>query len=119
LVAAFGLGLAPPGLTQTLQWYRGNTHTHTINSDGDSSPDEVARWYKEHGYQFLFITDHEFVTDVAALNALLGAQDRFIVLPGQEVTQWTDDPSRSAARVNASIGAGVHVNSLFAKQVVW
>lgn len=21
------------------QWYRGNTHTHTLNSDGDSSPD--------------------------------------------------------------------------------
>ena len=32
----------------TLQWYKGNTHTHTINSDGDSTPDEVVRWYREH-----------------------------------------------------------------------
>ena len=24
-----------------LNWYRGNLHTHTINSDGDSSPSDV------------------------------------------------------------------------------
>jgi hypothetical protein len=90
-------------------WYRGNTHTHTINSDGDSAPDVVVRWYREHGYQFVFITDHEYVTDVAALNVLLGADDRFLVLPGQEVTQWGEDPKRSAA----------HVNSLFATGVIW
>ena len=22
----------------TLRWYKGNTHTHTLNSDGDSTP---------------------------------------------------------------------------------
>ena len=26
------------------RWYKGNTHAHTLNSDGDSTPDEVARW---------------------------------------------------------------------------
>ena len=36
-----------------LKWYKGNTHTHTINSDGDSTPDEVVRWYRQHGYNFL------------------------------------------------------------------
>ena len=29
------------------RWYKGNTHTHTVNSDGDSTPDEVVRWYRE------------------------------------------------------------------------
>jgi hypothetical protein len=105
--------------SSSISWYRGNTHTHTDNSDGDSAPDVVARWYREHGYQFLFITDHEYVTDVAPLNALLGATERFLVLPGQEVTQWSDDPKRASSRVNAQIGAGAHVNALFAKQVVW
>ena len=33
---------AIPG--SALRWYKGNTHTHTLNSDGDSTPDEVARW---------------------------------------------------------------------------
>src|ERR1700722_6917767 len=92
-----------------LHWYRGNTHTHTINSDGDSSPDTVVRWYREHDYQFLFITDHEYITDPAPLNALLGASERFLVLPGQEVTQWGADPARSAA----------HINNLFASKVIF
>ena len=25
-----------------LKWYKGNTHTHTLNSDGDSTPDDVV-----------------------------------------------------------------------------
>jgi len=101
-----------------LRWFKGNTHTHTINSDGDSTPDFVVKWYREHGYQFLFITDHEYITDVGPLNALFGATDRFLILPGQEVTQWSDDPSRAASRFSITIGAGAHINVLFAKQVV-
>ena len=68
------------------RWYRGNTHTHTLNSDGDSTPDEVVRWYREHGYQFLVLTDHNFLTSVDGLNALHGADERFLVVRGEEVT---------------------------------
>jgi hypothetical protein len=68
------------------RWYKGNTHTHTVNSDGDSTPDEVVRWYREHGYQFLVLTDHNFLTSVAGLNAVHGADDKFLVIKGQEVT---------------------------------
>ena len=39
-------------------WWRGNTHTHTLWSDGDDFPEAVAEWYKRNGYQFLSITDH-------------------------------------------------------------
>jgi len=67
-------------------WYKGNTHTHTINSDGDTSPDMVARWYKEHGYQFVVITDHNFNTDVRGINTVLAAREKFLVLSGEEVT---------------------------------
>jgi hypothetical protein len=76
------------------RWYRGNTHAHTLNSDGDSPPDEVVRWYREHGYQFTFITDHEFITDVAPLNAMFGAAGRFLVISGQEITQRVADATR-------------------------
>src|SRR5688500_12613848 len=58
------------------RWFKGNTHTPTLNSDGDSPPDVVVRWYRENGYQFVVITDHEYLTDVAPLNALLGATGR-------------------------------------------
>jgi hypothetical protein len=35
--------------------FKGNTHTHTLNSDGDSTPQDVVRWYREQRYHFLFL----------------------------------------------------------------
>ncbi len=52
----------------------------------------MARWYKEHGYQFLVITDHEHLTDVAPLNEAYGEAGKFLVLRGQEITQVIADP---------------------------
>ncbi|HET7710568.1 MAG TPA: CehA/McbA family metallohydrolase [Thermoanaerobaculia bacterium] len=60
------------------QWFRGNTHTHTDQSDGDSPPADVVRWYREHGYHFLVITDHDKVTVTEGHGLLL--------IPGEEVT---------------------------------
>ena len=69
-----------------VRWFKGNLHTHTINSDGDSAPDEVARWYKERRYNFLALTDHNYFTDPQGLNSFLAANDRFLLLTGEEVT---------------------------------
>ena len=68
------------------RWYRGNTHTHTLNSDGDSTPDEVVRWYRENGYHFLVLTDHNFLTPVDGLNAIHAAEEKFLVIPGEEIS---------------------------------
>ena len=87
---------APPS---EARWFKGNTHTHTLNSDGDSTPEDVARWYREQGYHFLVLTDHNFVTPVDGLNALIAAADRFLVIPGEEIT-------------DRAAGKPVHVNAL-------
>ena len=84
-------GPAAPAAGPPMRWYKGNTHTHTLNSDGDSTPDDVVRWYREHGYQFLVLTDHNFVTGVDGLNALHGADERFLVVRGEEVTSKAGD----------------------------
>jgi predicted metal-dependent phosphoesterase TrpH len=91
LCCIFFLSTNSPCPAQQLQWYKGNTHTHTLNSDGDSTPDEVVRWYREHGYNFLVITDHNYLTSVDGLNALHGADDQFIVIKGEEVTDKFGD----------------------------
>jgi hypothetical protein len=88
-----------------LHWYRGNTHTHTLNSDGENTPDEVVRWYRSNGYQFLVITDHEYLTDAAALNAIFARDERFLLIPGQEVTGRAE-------------GKPVHVNQIGARKIV-
>lgn len=75
-----------PASTANLKWFKGNTHTHTLNSDGDSTPDEVVRWYRDHKYSFLVLTDHNYLTSVDGLNALHGADDKFLVIKGEEVS---------------------------------
>lgn len=94
LAAIAGPGAATSGAQATapaLKWYKGNTHTHTLNSDGDSSPDDVARWYREHGYRFLVLSDHNFLTSTEGLNALFGADEQFLIIPGEEVTDKVGD----------------------------
>ena len=67
-------------------WFKGNLHSHTLNSDGDSTPDDVVKWYREHDYNFVVITDHNYLTNVDGLNALHGADGKFLVIKGEEVT---------------------------------
>ena len=78
-------------------WYKGNTHAHTLESDGDSSPEYVARWYRDHGYDFLVLTDHNVFTDPAQLDHLVDST--FLLIAGEEVTSSFD-------------GASIHVNGL-------
>lgn len=92
----------------TAHWYRGNTHVHTTRSDGNASPADVVRWYRDHGYAFVVITDHERITDVAPLNARYGSPGRFLVLPGEEVTQQVVDSTRPTRPRQAHVvGIGV------------
>lgn len=91
--------------SQALRWYKGNTHTHTVNSDGDSTPDEVIRWYREHGYNFLVLSDHNYLTEIEGLNAVFGAANKFIVIKGEEVSdKFQEKP--------------IHLNGLNIKQIV-
>ena len=39
-------------------WWKGNLHTHSFWSDGDHFPEMAAQWYKDHGYHFLALSDH-------------------------------------------------------------
>lgn len=101
LLIALILALSPSAAMAG--WYRGSLHTHTVNSDGDSSPDAVAAWYKENGYQFVVLTDHNYLTEVRGLNALLGAKEKFLVIPGEEVTDnfFTPEGKRLPVHLNA------------------
>jgi hypothetical protein len=91
LVVAAGLAMLPAQQPPAGRYYKGNLHTHTLNSDGDSTPDDVVRWYREHGYDFVTLTDHNYLTSVDGLNALHGADDKFLVMKGEEVTSRFGD----------------------------
>lgn len=114
VVLLVATAFATPAAAQqpVARWFKGNTHAHTLNSDGDSPPDSVAVWYKSHGYHFTFITDHEFITDVAPLNARFGAAGRFQLFSAQEVTQRITDPEHPDGLRQA------HVNALGVTRVI-
>ena len=48
---------APP------QYWKGNLHTHSLWSDGDDFPEMIADWYKQHGYHFLALTEHNVIAE--------------------------------------------------------
>ena len=85
----------------SLRWVKGNTHAHTTNSDGNELPRRAARWYQDNGYQFLFITDHNMVTEVSSLDADKAADD-FIVIPGAEITLYFQKQPAHVCALNPS-----------------
>jgi hypothetical protein len=60
LVVAAACLSSPPG--DGPRWVRGNTHTHTLWSDGNTAPELVVDWYRERGYQFLVLSDHNVLS---------------------------------------------------------
>lgn len=40
------------------RFWRGNLHTHSTNSDGTLTPEQVCQRYAEAGYDFLAVTEH-------------------------------------------------------------
>lgn len=41
-----------------LRWFKGNTHTHSLWSDGNDFPEMISSWYRSQGYDFLAMSDH-------------------------------------------------------------
>jgi hypothetical protein len=79
------------------RFLKGNVHTHTNQSDGDSAPEDVIEWYRAHGYAFLAITDHNRLTKAENYPSLQDAGFRMI--NGEELSMY-------------SSGRQVHVNAL-------
>lgn len=82
---------------------RGNLHTHSTESDGDSPPEAVYAWYRDHGYNFLALSDHNTYTDPNAYRHL--ERPGFVMIPAEEIT----------LSVNK---APVHVNAICHRQSI-
>ncbi|MCZ6681393.1 MAG: CehA/McbA family metallohydrolase [Candidatus Poribacteria bacterium] len=62
------------------QWYRGNTHSHSTESDGRLPIADRFAAYREAGYDFLVLTDHRKVNDTSNYS-----EDGFLAISGSEV----------------------------------
>lgn len=40
-------------------YHKANLHLHSTISDGTKMPEEVKKFYKDHGYSIIAFTDHD------------------------------------------------------------
>jgi hypothetical protein len=62
------------------RWFRGNTHSHSTESDGRLSIRDRFAAYRDAGYDFLVLTDHRKVSDVSG-----ESRPGFLAISGSEV----------------------------------
>jgi hypothetical protein len=86
-------------------WYRGNTHTHAQFSDDNDTNDVpmIAGWYKEIGYDFLCLSEHN---DHVLKKGIFGHDEAasppdFIMICGNELSETRH---HTALGINRFIG---------------
>jgi hypothetical protein len=84
------------GFSEEGNWYKGNLHSHTTNSDGNYTPQEAVLKFKEQGYSFLCMSDHNLYTDY---RGKLGEKD-FLILPGVEAAAVLFDENDRCIKVH-------------------
>lgn len=67
-------------------WYRGDLHSHTEHSDGANTVEEMARFARKRGLDYLAITDHNTTTHMPVIDAWLDAP--LLLIPGEEITTY-------------------------------
>jgi len=65
-------------------WFKGNLHSHTENSDGWNTAEEMMAAYRSSGYSFNSLSDHRVLTDSEQFTDL----PYFLGINGEEVGYW-------------------------------
>ena len=84
------------------EYYKAQLHSHTNRSDGKLEPSELIKSYKEKGFNYLAITDHNKITIDKSFD-----DDNFITIPGEEKTI-----------INPFWPLGRHLNRIFVKDKI-
>lgn len=84
---------------ESMQFFKGNTHMHTTQSDGKLSPEDAAALYRSMGYDFVVQTDHWKVAPERMDNGLL-------VMSGTEFDVYP--PNQTAHIVGIGVSPAVH-----------
>ncbi len=101
-------------------WLKGSTHVHAKPSGDSVEPiDKVVAWYETRGYDFIVLSDHNKVSEVAGADGVAGStpgqvavrvpEKGLIVIAGVELTH---NPSGCVPAGDASGKCRIHVNAL-------
>ncbi|MBR6090510.1 MAG: hypothetical protein IKP86_11285 [Anaerolineaceae bacterium] len=91
----------------------GDTHLHTICSDGMETPEVVCSNYRAYGYDFLAITDHRcYAPSLEAIAFCRSIDTELCVCPGEEVQLPKANGRKNDVHI-INFGGEYSVNALF------
>jgi hypothetical protein len=113
LALALALSAAAGGQTPTAtaqpaaRWYKGNLHTHSLWSDGNDYPEVICHWYREQGYHFLALSDHNILSqgtkwiaaDAAERRGAVNALERYRKLFGDDWVETRQEKGLTQVRL--------------------
>lgn len=78
-----------PALEGTLRWYAGDFHVHSRESGDATAPlDEIARFAKSRGLDFVAISDHNTVSHLDFLADVQARNPNLLLIPSVEFTTY-------------------------------
>lgn len=91
----------------------GDLHLHTSCSDGGEDPEIVCANYRQYGYDFLAITDHErYYPSLRAMDFYRDIPTELLIVPGEEVHMRYSDGSEPCDVHIVNFGGEYSVNAL-------
>lgn len=116
--AASGTGLARPASAivatataqpatagcQSPRWYRGQLHAHTGLPTQPVPPEQVVKWYKDNGFQFVSVTGLNSWVPPGPLQQQFGEPGRFLVVGGVELSA---EPLGVGVKIYDTLGVGI------------
>lgn len=96
------------------RWWKGNLHSHTFWSDGDDFAEMVVQWYKDHGYHFLALSDHNILSQgqrwMPVTDARRAAFDKYLARFGDE---WVETRANDKGETEVRLKPLSEVRGLF------
>lgn len=76
-----------PALESTARWYAGDFHSHTVESDGSPTIDELISFAQSRGLDFVLMSEHNTVSQLSWYPAIQ-LTTPVLLLPGMEFTTY-------------------------------
>lgn len=71
---------------QNVVTLKGALHTHSTCSDGELTPEEVVEVYSRLGFDFVALTDHDFLMKPGCYDSLPGSRNGTLIFQAIELT---------------------------------
>lgn len=100
--------LGHEGHSSDTKWWKGNLHTHSFWSDGGEFPEMIALKYKEMGYHFLALTDHNILSRGRKVVSIDRAEDpedwqAYTGYLGRFGSEWVESEATGPGKVQVRL----------------